>query len=228
MRGLLFGLQIPDAAAHVEVRPYNVGRGRQRALYRGPLDEGGRVVHEDDLCDLVATDARYWEYLQSVEDSDAAQSGRLCCKVSVQFLDQNLAPLVVGDKGETWAHSAETYEFVRRNAGKSGKGRKRKKADAARAVGDAVASLAPALERIVATAVRESTAQVTAALALAKQHADKLEKQLDREAERVDSAIEEMADRSKGAAQAPASSGGGLRTLFDLVGVAKDVKSFLN
>lgn len=106
--------------------------------------------------------------------------------------------------------------------------KKKRKPDGARAVGDAVAAIAPALERIVASAVRESTAQVKAALELAKQHADKLEKQLDREAERVDCAIEEMADRSKTGAQAPAPSGGGLRTLFDLVGVAKDVKSFLN
>ena len=229
MRGLLFGLQIPDAATHVTVRPI-LGQGNRRALYRGPVDQDGVVLSDDDIKDTVARDARFWDYVDaSIKSGSLSETDKrsLRCRVSVQFLDSGGAALSLGDGGELWAQSTETVEFLRSRAREPGRTRK---PDGAVAVGRAVAAVAPALERMAASLVRETTAQVKAALELSERLADKLEKQLERESSRVDSAIEQnatIANTARQSAGTPGSPGSGLGSFGDLLRVASEAKKLL-
>lgn len=100
--------------------------------------------------------------------------------------------------------------------------------DGAREVGKALRAMAPALAEMVGQVVEKSLGPVKEAMDLAKKHADTVDKQLEREAGRVDSAITDMADRARGQAAQPAQSSGGLRGLVDLLSVAKEAKSLLN
>jgi hypothetical protein len=100
--------------------------------------------------------------------------------------------------------------------------------DGAREVGKAVRSAAPALADMVGHVVRESLGPIKEVLDLAKKHVEVIDKHLDREAGRVDSAITDMADRAKATGTQAPQTAGGLRGLLDLVSVAKEAKSLLN
>ena len=116
VRGTLFGLQIPDAATHVEVRPVYLGPGRRRALYKGPLDLDGSTVSDDDVYDAVASDTRFWAWLDAARRQGtlpAGEPGMLRCRVAVQFVDSGGSPISVTDAGGIWSNSAEQHEFSR-------------------------------------------------------------------------------------------------------------------
>lgn len=228
VRGLLFGIQIPDGAIHVEIRP-SVGSGRRRAIYRGALEEDGALLTEEVIADRIAADTAFWEHVESSRDASklpAGKRGHLECRVSLQFLDQAGCALSLTDGGDTWQQSRESFDFYQRKGGRSEAPRRRR--DSARAVGKALAAIMPGIRDTVTAALRESAAVNKEALATNKELIEALKKQLEREAERVDVAITELADRAKGTTQAPAQNSGGLRTLIDLFGVAKEVKTFLN
>lgn len=227
MRGTLFGLQIPDAAMHVTVRPI-VGQGNRRALYRGPVDEDGRVLSDDDIKDAVARDLRFWEYVERSLEAGSLPEGdpkRLSCRVSVQFTDSGGAAIALNDQGETWAQSKETVEFLRTRGGKK---KRKRRTDGARAVSKALAEVMPAIRDTLTAALKESAAVNKEALAINKDVIEALKESLRRENARVDSGITELADRAKGAAAQPAPSSGGFKTLIEGIALLKEAKSFLN
>lgn len=100
--------------------------------------------------------------------------------------------------------------------------------DGARELGKAYRTTAPALADMVSQVVEKSLGPVKEAMDLAKKHADIVEKLVEREAGRVDSAITEMAERAKSAGAKPAQTSGGLKGLVDLLSIAKEAKSLLN
>ncbi len=104
-----------------------------------------------------------------------------------------------------------------------------------RELAEAIAAIMPSVRDVAVAAARESAsvAQSQVAMgqsqaALIKELVAELKEARQRESDRVDSAIEEMADRAKGSGQQPSAGGSGLRTLIDLVSIGKEVKQFLN
>lgn len=81
---------------------------------------------------------------------------------------------------------------------------------------------------LACVATKEATAVATANSELLKQVLADLREAYKRDADRVDSAIETMADRSNGQATQSSGPSGGLSTIVDLLKIGKEVKSFLN
>lgn len=202
MAATLYGAHIPDGAVTVVIRPL-AGSGRRRNLHAGSLYEGDRLLSEDDLGDLIAADDRVWMYIAAAQEDGtlpaAETPGRLECRVSLQFCDQTGSPIVVGENGATWIHTPEAVCFYRRSVPGH---RKAKKADPARAVGEALSAIMPAIGAASASAAREASRAAVEAISAANKQVSEvvavLKEVLSREASRVDSAITEQADRAKG------------------------------
>lgn len=109
------------------------------------------------------------------------------------------------------------------------KDKKRGRAAEPKEVAEALTALLPSIQNIAVATSREATAIANAQMEVIKQLVTELKVAHTREADRVDSAIEEMAERAKGngSGQSPAQ-GSGFKTLLDLVSVAKEAKSLLN
>ena len=105
-------------------------------------------------------------------------------------------------------------------------------------VAEALIAFMPSLKELVSATVKEATSAAKESTALASAnttaHADVLKQALadlreayKRDADRVDSAIEKMADSSNG--QTVQSGGaGGLSVIVDLLKIGKEAKSWLN
>lgn len=114
----------------------------------------------------------------------------------------------------------------------SSKDKKKRKSEP-KEVAEAVSAIMPSVRDLASVAAREASA---VAADVSKQNIELLKQALAdlraayaREADRVDSAIEQMADRANGSAdQKQGQSGGGLGLLVDLLKIGKEAKSFLN
>ena len=110
---------------------------------------------------------------------------------------------------------------------------KKKRKSEPKEVAEAVSAIMPSVRDFASVAAREASA---VAADVSKQNIELLKQALadlraaySREADRVDSAIEQMADRANGSAdQKQGQSGGGLGLLVDLLKIGKEAKSFLN
>ena len=108
------------------------------------------------------------------------------------------------------------------------KDKKRKGSAEPREVAEALIALLPSVRDLVCVSTKEATAVATANSELLKQALADLREAHKREADRVDSAIESMADRANGQTSTTSSGAGGLSTIADLLKIGKEVKSFLN
>lgn len=115
--------------------------------------------------------------------------------------------------------------------GSSSKDKKKRKSEP-KEVAEAVSAIMPSVRDLASVAAREASA---VAADVSKQNIELLKQALadlraaySREADRVDSAIEQMADRANGSEQKQGQSGGGLGLLVDLLKIGKEAKSFLN
>ncbi len=123
--------------------------------------------------------------------------------------------------------AAADVEFTYWPEGKADEKKQKTKKAGAEAVGDSVASILPAVERLAVGVSRESTAQVNTLTKLVEKMVDKLDEQSKRESDRVDSAIEALAARANGAeAQQKPGTSSFLGSLGDLLGMATKAKDF--
>jgi hypothetical protein len=113
----------------------------------------------------------------------------------------------------------------------SSKDKKKRKSEP-KEVAEAVSAIMPSVRDLASVAAREATAVAGDVarqnMELLKQALADLRAAYSREADRVDSAIEQMADRANGSEQKQGQSGGGLGLLVDLLKIGKEAKSFLN
>ena len=118
------------------------------------------------------------------------------------------------------------------------KDKKRKGSAEPREVAEALIAFMPSLKELVSATVKEATSAAKDSTALASAnttaHADVLKQALadlreayKRDADRVDSAIEKMADSSN-ATTVQSGGSGGLSVIVDLLKIGKEAKSFLN
>lgn len=114
----LYGMPIPAGATQVEVRPV-LGRGQSRILFRGPVEQDGVCITEDDIADQVAGNAPFWEYLDAqvrngrVVAQQHSAKGRWQFRLSVSFQDQSGSCASLDDQGSTTRVTAEVFEFYR-------------------------------------------------------------------------------------------------------------------
>jgi len=114
----LYGIPIPAGSTQVEVRPI-LGRGQSRILFRGPVEQDGVCITEDDIADQVAGNAPFWEYLDAqvrsgrVVSQQQSAKGRWQFKLSVSFQDQSGACATLDDRGSTSHVTTEVFEFYR-------------------------------------------------------------------------------------------------------------------
>lgn len=114
----LYGIPIPAGATQVEVRPI-LGRGQSRILFRGPVEQDGVFITEDDIADQVASHASFWEYLDAqvrtgrVPAQQDSPKGCWKFRLSVSFQDQTGAPASLDEQGNTSRVTAEYFEFFR-------------------------------------------------------------------------------------------------------------------
>lgn len=88
--------------------------------------------------------------------------------------------------------------------------------------------MAEALKAFMPDVAAMASANTTALSEALKVSIEKLHSVYERESERVDTAIEEMADRAKSGGEQRQSGGSGLGLLVDLMKIGKQAKEFLN
>jgi hypothetical protein len=123
--------------------------------------------------------------------------------------------------------AAADVEFTYWPDGKADEKKQKTKKAGAEAVGDSVAAILPAAERLAVGVSREATAQVNALTKLVEKMVDVVDGHTKRESARVDSAIEALAARANNADMQPKQgSSSFLGSLGDLLGMAKTAKDF--
>jgi len=233
----LYGIPIPPGATQVEVRPI-FGRGQRRLLYRGPVEQDGVFITEDAIADHVAVDEAFWQYVSAQVSAKALQptaNGVWAFKLSVCFQDQHGAPATLDpDAGLTSRATSEAWEFYR------GTGRtedatavgtlasalssviaKQGEASAAQTQASMllVKALADATKDIAATAIKESMAPLIEAQKLIADNAK-------RDAARADGLTVDLFKHIT--QRATQGTGSGLGLVRDLIGIAREAKTFLN
>ena len=100
---MLYGLRVPDSTRLVEVRALIGNLSRSRVIYRGPLEEHGVEVTEDSIADLVATDARFWDWVsaqvrQRRIPTDSAGDGSIVkLKLALSFMQQDGSKAIIDE-----------------------------------------------------------------------------------------------------------------------------------
>lgn len=226
----LYGIPIPAGAQQVEVRPV-FGRGQRRLMYRGPVERDGVFITEDVIADHVANDEAFWQYVQAQVNAKALpapQAGVWMFRLSVCFQDQHGAPATLDpDAGLTSRVTAEAYEFYR-GASKSDESGAVNTLATALSQSQAMQSQAAAnMAQVYATAARDiATATMREAMAPLIEAQKLIAENARRAEERADGVT---VDLYRQLSQRPKeSSGSGLGLLRDLLGVAREAKTFLN
>lgn len=123
--------------------------------------------------------------------------------------------------------AAADVEFTYWPEGKADEKKQKTKKAGAEAVGDSVASILPAVERLAVGVSREATAQIGSLTKLVEKMVDQNEERMKRESARVDSAIEALAARANSADMQPKPGPSSfLGSLGDLLGMATKAKDF--
>lgn len=197
----VYGVNPPDGACYCRVRLRLKGRvGNPPSIKCESLSE------EAVQAEIDASEA-FRRTLEAVNEKAPLGTRPWILDADLQFFGSDGAAIDAPSKIEV------TYFGVTEKPKKKRKSEPREIAEALKSFMPSVAEMASANTTANAEALKQALADLRAAY--------------NREADRVDSAIEEMAERAKGGAQKQAQ-GSGFRTLIDLVSVAKEVKSFLN
>jgi hypothetical protein len=227
----LYGIPIPPGAQQVEVRPV-FGRGQRRLMFRGPVERDGVFITEDDIADHVAADSAFWAYVDSQVASKVLQvpaTGVWAFKVSVCFTDQHGAPATLDpNSGLTSRVAAEPWEFWR-GASKESEDK------------NALGAVSVALADLAGKQATASAALVQAAAGMAKEIAIEVSKQVQQPLVEMARLVAEHAKRSeeradglavdlfKHMAQKPQQgSASSIGLVRDLLGIAREAKTFLN
>lgn len=226
----LYGIQIPDGARQVEVRPV-LGRGQARLLFRGPVEQDGVFITEDSIADAVAHDSAFWAYIEAKVKAGAipAQPNGWAFRLSVSFQDQSGAHATLcADTGTTSKVTSEAWDFWRAGTAKNEEH-------------NAVVALSGALQTLAGKAGEQNAAVVQAAAAMAKDIAIEVTKAVQgplvEMAKLVTEAAKRAEERADGMAvdlfkqmskQTPAQGVNNLGLVRDLLGVAKEVRNLVN
>lgn len=157
-----------------------MGPGQTRAMFRGPVHNGGVFLTDESIADLVSGDKGFWDYVDAQVESERIpdQAGALWTwKLSVKFLNQDGTPAVLDAvTGLTSRVTSESYTFHRARKKKTGKGGGLKAVVAALQANQAIVlkvldsqakvlEALPALLREATTSAAQAGAQVTQAAA---------------------------------------------------------------
>ena len=117
---MLYGLRAPDSTRLVEVRALVGNLSRSRVIYRGPLEEHGVEVTEDSIADLVATDARFWDWISAqvrqrrIPVEGAGDGSVVKLKLSLSFIQQDGSKAVIdAATGATSIITEDSWEFFK-------------------------------------------------------------------------------------------------------------------
>lgn len=122
---MLYGLRVPDSTRLVEVRALAGNLSRSRVIYRGPLEEHGVEVTEDGICDQVAMDSKFWDWIGAQlrqrripADSSGDNGGVVRLKLSLSFIQQDGSKAIVDEaSGATSIVTEDSWEFFKAAAG---------------------------------------------------------------------------------------------------------------
>lgn len=122
----LYGLRVPDGARLVEVRALASLHSNRRLMFRGPLEEDGVTLTEDSIADTVASDIKFWEWVDAQRkqrrlspDKDGDGS-MVRVKLSITFVNQDASKAILDEStGATSVVTEDSWEFHKGSFGQS-------------------------------------------------------------------------------------------------------------
>lgn len=116
---MLYGFVVPDSARLVEIKAVTAPSVRPRSIYRGPLDDFGVSTTEDSISDLIASDARFWDWvgaqirMRRLSAEHRSEDGAVVrLKLSVSFIQSDGSLAILDEAtGATSLITEEAWEF---------------------------------------------------------------------------------------------------------------------